>query len=253
MSHGVSSKLLQNSVELKLLDNEIVKQIINLNMDKVSELLTKFVDLKKEIKLQLIEYPVATIQNSVAKDVLEKVTQELPFQADKILDTLQAGPDQDYDFFELGDDDIQDQQDLLYSWFGPNEYVCGLYRIGTLIIGLSIPNSLYEYVAEARQCYAFMQYNAVYGLCRTIIETAIRHKCQRKGIIRYKDSKIQEFDEYRPGELINKCTRGGLRDRIKDIYYKTSTLLHGRKTITSSDALFMFKDTLKAVQDLEKA
>lgn len=44
--------------------------------------------------------------------------------------------------------------------------------------------------------------------------------------------------------------RGELRERVKNIYENTSTLLHGRKTVNSVDAKKMFKDTLKAVQDL---
>ncbi len=244
--------LQQDAAELKRSDIEVIKFILEADMEKAIAALQKFVELKKKIKIQLMEISVANIQDINAREVLEKIQQNVSFQSDKILDSIQSKSDSNFDFFELDDDEINEYQDLLYVWFGPEIYVRGLYQIGSLIIGLSIPNFLKEYVDEARQCYAFQQYNAVYGLCRTIIETAIRHKCQRKGIIKYPKGKITDIDEYRPGALIDKCTSGNLRDRIKEIYADTSSLLHGRKTINSGDASFMFKNTLKAVQDLEK-
>lgn len=83
------------------------------------------------------------------------------------------------------------------------------------------------------------------GYCRTILEIAIRHRCERMGIIKHQKGKIVDFDVYRPGELINKATRGSLRDKVKEIYRDTSALLHGRKTVNSDDAKKMFKDTFK--------
>ena len=68
-------------------------------------------------------------------------------------------------------------------------------------------------------------------------------------IIRRND-KIIEFDSYRPSELINKSTRGSLRDRVKSIYSDTSVLLHGRKTVKKDDAKKMFKNSLRTVQEL---
>ncbi len=178
---------------------------------------------------------------------MRKIQQEEPFQADNILKRIETQTGESFDYDKLEYDEIEELQDLFYSWFSHYEYLEGLYEIGSLVIGFSIPDVLKAYVSEARTCYAFQQYNAVYGLCRTILEITIRHRCQRKGIIRHQEDNIVDFDEYRPGELINKSTRGALRERVKEIYSDTSTLLHGRKTVSSDDAKRMFKDTLKVV------
>jgi hypothetical protein len=163
---------------------------------------------------------------------------------------LESKSEEPIKFEKLDDSEIEELQDLLYVWFSHYDYLEGLYEIGSLIMGYSIPQALMSYVSEARFCYAFQQYNAVYGLCRTILETAIRHRCERKGLIKADDDNIIDFESYRPSELINKAARGELRERVKNIYSNTSTLLHGRKTVSSPDAKKMFKDTLKAVQDL---
>ena len=152
----------------------------------------------------------------------------------------------------LDDSEIEQLgSDLFYSWYSHYEYIETLYDIGSLIVSITIPEALKTYVSEARSCFAFQQYNAVYGLCRTILESAIRHSCERKGYLK-RGGNVVDIESYKPAELINKAAKGDLRDRVKDIYSKTSTLLHGRKTIKSEDAKKMFRDTLKAVQDLYK-
>jgi len=250
MSSHLDGVLRQDAIELKKLDKQAVKLVLEWNIEELFETLQKYMDLKKKIKKNLIDYPIANIHDNAAQEILRKIQQEEPFQADNILKGIETQTGKSFDYDKLEYDEMEELQDLFYSWFSHYEYLEGLYEIGSLIVRFSIPDTLKAYVSEARTCYAFQQYNAVYGLCRTILEIAIRHRCQRKGIIRHQKENVVDFDEYRPAELINKSTRGALRERVKEIYSDTSALLHGRKTVSSDDAKRMFKDTLKVVQDL---
>jgi len=37
------------------------------------------------------------------------------------------------------------------------------------------PKNIESYISEARYCYAFERYNAVYSLCRTILDVSIKY------------------------------------------------------------------------------
>lgn len=250
MSTSVDATLTRDAIELNKKNRSIVKLVLEWNIDELGEALQEYVDLKKKIKKTLIDYPVAKIHDKLAQDVLTRVIQDDPFQADNVLKMFESKSDEPLEFEKLDYSEIEELQDLFYSWYSHYEYLEGLYEIGSLIIGYSIPEALSSYVSEARSCFAFQQYNAVYGLCRTILEAAIRHRCERKGLLRPSGSQVLDFESYQPSELINKATKGQLRERVKNIYSNTSTLLHGRKTVSSGEAKKMFRDTLKAVQDL---
>lgn len=208
-------------------------------------------DLKRKIKKEMIECPVAKINNDIAREVLRKISQSEEFQTEKIIKILEniAGTSFEFDKLDFEEPDDDELRDLFYSWFSHYEYLQGLYEIGSLVVSYSVPHALESHISEARCCYAFQQYNAVYGLCRTILEIAIRHRFERKGIIK-RNEKIVDFDSYRPGELSNKSTSGALRDRMKEIYSNTSALLHGRKTVKKEEAVKMFKDVLTNVEVL---
>jgi hypothetical protein len=246
----MKDSILEDALSLKRANNQVVKFVVEFDIDELSKALQLFSDLKKKIKTTLIENPIAIIHDHSAQDVLKKIQQEEPFQADVILKNLIPESERGSGYDELQFEELDELQDLLYTWFSHHEYVRGLYDIGSLIIGITIPQSLKTYVSEARQCYAFQQYNAVYGLCRTILETAIRHRCERKGLIKKQNENVIDYFQYKPSDLINKCTHGDVREKVKDIYKNTSGLLHGRKTVNSDDTKKMFKDTLKVVQTL---
>lgn len=251
MSMSFDAILTQDALSLKNLDKLSVKWVLEWNVEELMKTLQEFMDLKKKIKKEMIECPVAKIHNDVAQEVLRKISQSEEFQTEKIIKSIenQTGSSFEFDKLDFDEADDDEMRDLFYSWFSHYEYLQALYEIGSLVVRYSVPDNLKAYVSEARSCYAFQQYNAVYGLCRTILEIAIRHRCERMGIIKRNEKNI-DIDSYRPSELINKSTRGALRDRVKEIYSDTSTLLHGGKSVKKDDAVKMFKDALNTVQEL---
>ena len=253
MNSKIEGQLTQYAIKLDKLNRAVVKSVIEWNTDSLWKSLKEYVDTKVKIKTALIEFPVAKIHDHVAKNVLSKIGQGEPFQADNIIRSLESQSQEAVSLDELDDAEIEQLgSDLFYSWYSHYEYIEALYNIGSLIVSITIPEQLNTYVSEARSCYAFQQYNAVYGLCRTILETAVRHTCERKGLIKKSGGSVIDFESYRPSELINRAAIGELRNKLKDIYSNTSTILHGRKTINSEDAKQMFRNTLKAVQILYK-
>jgi hypothetical protein len=252
MNSAIEAQLTQDAIKLDRLNRDVVKAVVEWNPDNIGKSLKEYIDTKVKIKTALIDFPVAKIHDHLAKNVLSKIGQGESFQADNIIKMLESQSEEKVSLEALDESEIEQLgSDLFYSWYSHYEYIEALYDIGSLIVSITIPEALKTYVSEARSCFAFQQYNAVYGLCRTILESAIRHTCERKGYLK-RGSNIVDIESYKPAELINKAARGDLRNRVKDIYSKTSTLLHGRKTIKSEDAKKMFRDTLKAVQDLYK-
>ena len=127
-------------------------------------------------------------------------------------------------------------------------------NISSLILSIKVPDILKQFVQEAKYCYAFEQYLAVYSLCRTILESSIRDMCIKKGKIKRDTNNVIDLKKYRIYEdMINKVLDGNLRETIIDIYGKTSFLIHGHKTIGRSEALEMFNKTIRTVQDFYKS
>lgn len=236
MNSSIEAQLTENAIKLDRLNRDVVKAVVEWNPDNIGKSLKEYIDTKVKIKTALIDFPVAKIHDHLAKNVLSKIGQGESFQADNIIKILESQSEEKVSLERLDDTEIEQLgSDLFYSWYSHYEYIQALYDIGSLIVSITIPEALKTYVSEARSCFAFQQYNAVYGLCRTILESAIRHTCERKGDLK-RGGNVVDIESYKPAELINKAARGDLRDRVKDIYSKTSTLLHGRKTIKSEDA-----------------
>ncbi len=218
MNSTIEAQLTQDAIKLDRINREVVKAVIEWNPDNIGKSLKEYVDTKVKIKTALIDYPVAKIHDHLAKNVLIKIGQGESFQADNIIKMLESQSQEKVSLEALDDSEVEQLGlDLFYSWYSHYEYIEALYDIGSLIVSITIPETLRTYVSEARSCYAFQQYNAVYGLCRTILESAIRHTCERKGFIK-KRGNVVDIESYRPAELINEAAKGNLRDRMKDIW-----------------------------------
>jgi hypothetical protein len=131
-------------------------------------------------------------------------------------------------------------------------YYIRLMFIGSLILGISnVPSNLYSFVKEARENYALGNYNAVFSLCRTIIEISMKDIINKKKI-RHKDGRIIDIKDDPITTLINSVSRGVLNQKLKTLYFsKTSAVIHGWKKIDKEEeARELLKDTLKVIQEL---
>ncbi|MCK5739276.1 hypothetical protein KAH55_08845, partial [bacterium] len=134
----------------------------------------------------------------------------------------------------------------LYPWFGPTEYIERLIEIGILILDIDIPTELNFILQETRQCYAFEQHIAVYSLCRTFLESAMRD-------IGLKTGDIKPNRKPRSGKkLINLISKNdtNLKMEIEDLYGRLSDIAHGAQLSDLNGAKKTFRKTTLVVQKL---
>ena len=132
----------------------------------------------------------------------------------------------------------------------PEHFVEHLYEIGSLVLGISIPEKLDKYVREARISYASKNYLAVYAMCRTILETSIRDIGQRKQRLPKDDGKVKRWELRNFNHMKNKVVPKALREDVAIVYDITSGLIHGSASVKREGARQMFKRTLTIIQEL---
>ena len=197
------------------------------------------------------ESPAIRVRNKKAQEVLRKISEGIDLPSDDLIRRIEAKVGADESIDDLTDADIEELGDeLFYSWYSHYEYIKGLNEIGSLILGIAVPPSIERFVGEAKSCYAFQQYNAVYSLCRTIIEFCVRDICLRRGLIPKRHGSVTEMAKYRWVDLRNKVSSGSLNRCLDDLYGRISTLIHGRKTVNQEEAKQIFQDTLKMMHQL---
>jgi hypothetical protein len=154
--------------------------------------------------------------------------------------------------FELSDiEDIDKAGNrLLRSWLSPQDYVLALSQVDALISPVPVPETLRQFVDEARQCYALQQPNAVYCLSRTILETAVNDICVRIGRMQKHVLQEDDFREWPFSRRLGLLSSGGCFTRAYDHYHLLCRLVHGGTTVTSGDALTALAETLGYVSQL---
>lgn len=163
----------------------------------------KFQSLRDEIKADLLGKSVIEVRDNAAKLILSKISNNEDFFAESIIEIMEGNdslrefipltisPQSETDYERLNEEKLDELAfSEFYSWFGPSIYFWNLLEIGVLIVDKKVHAKVEKFVDEARQCYAFERYNAVYSICRTMIEAALRDVGLRLGKIKYSsDSK----------------------------------------------------------------
>lgn len=242
-------KLTQLALELKDLDHSVIEAVIKgKDEDEWRELLHQFIEKRKELKAGFVDLPIVAIHNKEAREIIQSLySDKAIFVTEKF---IRNKVERDSDLFN---DEELDQiaSDFFYSWYSGTDYVERMLEIGPLTLGINLgrEHSLNVFFSEARSCYAFENYHALYALCRTILEISVRDVCKRKRLIR---NDVTDMDFYKLPKMIKKVSLGkeALRNRMDDIRENTNPLVHGRKTINSSEAIELFKKTIELIQDL---
>jgi hypothetical protein len=168
----VTDDVIQKALRLKELDKLIIKAIATWDIEEFSKCLVEFNESKKHIRSYGLEHPLVNLQeieNLDARLIIAKINSGEPFSVEKAMSGSEL---KEFLKGELDENDIENLgSDLFYSWFSHYEYIEGLYEIGSLTLSCGkVPANLSKFVDEARHCYTFQQYNAVFSLCRTILE-----------------------------------------------------------------------------------
>lgn len=239
-----------------LSDQQLVEK-----MKESIELALDFIRKKEQIREKFVEDSALVIRPKRLRNLMEKISSNQDFLADRIVRSFEKLSGLNFrlsslhpdtcDFDQLDEAALEKMaSEELYSWWGPYDYIWGLVEIGILVTGVPIPANLKKYLEEARQCYAFKQYNAVFSLCRTILEAGMRDVGLRRGRIRPIQDTKEFFWEYPPRTLIRMTTRGRVRERVHDFYTEMSGVIHGSRTIKAEKARAALKETIGIIQSI---
>lgn len=173
------------------------------------------------------------IEDQTAHSVFERLSEESATEAE------------DSDFFL--DDQIDNLEEaVLWSWWGPREHVQRYLQAKPLITVTDLPARLQQLVAEARQCYAFGQPNAVMALGRMILEYAITDIGFRVGKFSNPDTLEDFYKAYPPYERADKLlgSTGPRRNKFRNLYDAGSRSIHSSKDEESRAALEYIREVL---------
>jgi len=251
----IEGELISKALQVAELNKSAVRSVIDNDLDKLFSFLKEIGALKRWIKTTLIDHPVATIHDKKAQEILRKISSGEEMPADRMIKHMEewTGQNLSYDgvFDGMDEKEIWDMgSEQFYSWFSHSEYIEGLFNISALILGVSVPSQLEKYVDQARTCYAFQQYLAVYSLSRTILETAIRDIGQRKGRLPRDKGNVSHLELRDFNHMKNKIVPRFIKGEVDNIYAVTSGLIHGGKTVNKDEAKDVFKRSLDVIQKL---
>ena len=208
--------------------------------------LTEYVGLRESLQRKMLEEDVVSIEDARAREVLHKVSSGEGLEADNIVRVLgEVRGDPDLAVFgELDDATIEAWDDLLYSWYGPYEYVRGLAELRPLISEWDASPTVKRLVGKARQCYAFQQYDATIVMCRVLLEASAHDIGGRLGLPR---RKVGSDWKHLCKKILSKSE---LLDRLTNVYDRFSKVAHAEREATPQEALSAFHETLSALEEL---
>jgi len=251
--------MIQRALRLKELDKLIIKATATADVNHLIEYIVEFNTAKKLIRSYALEHPLLNMQEIADPNVsliIQKVMSGEPFSVEK---AMSGSTIEEFLKGELDENDIENLgSDLFYSWFSHYEYLQGLYEIGALTLSCGkVPENLSRFVDEARHCYTFQQFNAVFSLCRTILEVCIKDVATKCKILPADKPNIKQMSSRTPElyDLINQlCDQFTIFDTIRYQFHKvrrdTNYIIHGNRIVNKQEAKDILKDTLFVVHQL---
>ena len=251
-------ELRQSADRLDELGRLVARAFIECNLELITQLATEFSETKRRVQAHLIEYPSTELvgtEAATARSILHKIAAKEPL----IVEDALIGRIIDCD---LDDNELEEiGEDEFYSWMNPTQYAKGLFKAGALITNCgSIPNNLVIFLDEARQCFAFKQYNAVCALCRAMLDISIKDIATICGILQRDDHNVVQIARHNHEnlkDLINAVTHSQrlahLRTALHEIRISTNPVVHGGRVADEERAISTLKGSLHAIHQLYEA
>jgi hypothetical protein len=234
-------------VTLAELDRRIVRAFIETHRQDLDAVLAEYLALRKNIRASLLDQTTVAIEDADAATTLLKITTGQGLPTDRLIKQLTSGqPLEEFDddeMWALGSDHF-------YSWFSHADYIAGLAELRPLVVKSNVGEGVSQLIVQVKTCYAFQQYEAVFSLCRTLIEAGIRDICVRRKLFPDHADNVILFEQFNWGQLRDRVCDGALKERLKTLYAELSEVLHGRKRVSKYEAHTAFANTLQIVERL---
>lgn len=167
-------------LELAELDQRVIRALEEPDRTDLRNALTDYQTLRKSLRIRLLDLPAASIEHIDADKIFRKIYGGGGLATDKLIEHLLSTPEPDRSLDQFDDEGLWSLgSDLFYSWFSHYEYITGLAELRPLLIRSSVAKGVSRLLRQVKSCYAFQQYDAAYGLCRTVLEATIRDICVR--------------------------------------------------------------------------
>jgi hypothetical protein len=239
---------------LAALDRRVVRGFVESNWDDLKAALSEYQAMRKEIRIRVIDQTAVFIESEDATAILQKITTGEGLPTDKVLEHLHSVTGSEQALEEFTEEELERLgSELFYSWFSHYEYITGLAELRPLVVSGSVGESVYRLVRQVKDCYAFQQYDAAYGMCRAVIEASVRDICVRRQLFPNLGDNVVLFEEFKWSQLRDKVSSGPLRERLRCLYSDLCAVLHARKSVEKGEARRAFEETLKVVEELYTA
>lgn len=239
---------------LSVIDGRVVKAAIERDMESLRTALGEYLDLRKTIRTRLLDQSVASIEDPHAVHLLRKITTGDGLPTDRLIEDLNSPAEPGQLLEEFSEEELDSLGSrLFYSWFSHVEYITGLSELCPLVVRSSASESVVGLVRQIKDCYAFQQYEAAFALCRTLIEASVRDICVQRQLFPDLGENVILFEKFNWRQLREKVSSGSLEEQLKLLYSELSAAVHGRKSVSKDEALYVFKATLQIVEALYDA
>lgn len=246
--------LRDNALRLAELDQHVVRALIECDTEEFCHALHAYEELRKNLKNQLLDKSVISVRDLEASEILRKIADGDGLRSDEVIRQLSALRDDEPTTEELDDVDIEELgSNLFYSWYSHHEYVTALAELRPLILQCDTSESVKRLVGQVKQCYAFQQYDATYGLCRTLLEASIRDICVRRNLFATLSENDVLCEKLSWSKLRNVVSSGRLNEKLKALYERLCVVVHARNAAGAIDARETFQETLLLIEELYEA
>jgi len=238
-------------MRLKQLDRSVIRSAMESDVDGLVAAINEFVSLRQRLNAHALEEAVVVVQDDEARATLKAITTSDGLPADQVIGRLLGHAPRQGAPVEFDETELQELgEKLFYSWFSHHEYISGLAELRPMVLRADVPDAITRLVGQARDCYAFQQYDAACGLCRIVVEAAVRDICVRKQLLPDVDPNVALLEKYNWALLRRKVSSGALEERLRGLYADLSVVLHGRRSVSGPEARLAFEQTLAIVEEV---
>lgn len=240
-----------DALRLAELNRKVIQSLVDGHTEDFRCALDAYRNLKVRLKKQFLDEVVIFVDDKATGEILRKIHRTDGFQSDEIFARLEELAGDSLAAWNINDEDIAELgSESFYSWYSDTEYVRALFELRPLILQCETSENVKRLVDQIRNCYAFQQYDAAFGLCRTMLEACIRDICVRRSLFPELSESAVLYERRYWAELRDRVACGELKEKLKALYERQCRVLHARNAAGAQDAREVFKETLLVIEEL---